>query len=355
MRTDRDPAKAWVSAKLEHDRQLGCCRISPCGRFVAAGGTDEKVLLWDVKTKKKTELEGHRSWLTAMAFAPAGDRIFTADLRGTIRAWALGDGPPKTLWSVDGAHRPALRALAVHPGGSMIATAGDDGTVRLWSPDGKPIRELRGHATPVYSVAFDPDGKALVSGDLSGIVRHWEPETGRHVRDLDASVLHTRKENFLSSVGGVRALAFSPDGKTLAASGLRDAKSNTFCPGKPAVVILDWKKGSRVRVLDTGDGKVDGFVNAVVYLPDGILAGCSETHGGAAGLWFWRPGEERAFHKANAPSGYDLSLHPDGLQLALAAYRSNGRGGNGRPAKTREEYVPHAGEVRIYSLTAKKK
>ena len=51
------------------------------------------------------------------------------------------------------------------------------------------------------------------------------------VRSLDAGQLHTRKENFLADVGGVRSLSFDKAGGQLACGGMTDAKSNSFCPG----------------------------------------------------------------------------------------------------------------------------
>ena len=88
--------------------------------------------------------------------------------------------------------------------------------------------------------------------------------------------------------------------------------------------------------------------------PDGTLCGVSESHGGNAGLYFWKDGPKPA-HTAEAPSAYDVDLHPDGERVAIAAYAAKGGGGNGRGAKTRAEYVPNEGLVRIYSLTEKPK
>ena len=81
-----------------------------------------------------------------------------------------------------------------------------------------------------------------------------------------------------------------------------------------------------------------------------MLAGCGESGAGSTVLCFWKPGETAPFHSLPIPVGYDLDLHPDGLRLAVAVYDARGQSGNGRPAKTKEEYIPNGGSVQIFSL-----
>src|SRR5262249_2238531 len=64
----------------------------------------------------------------------------------------------------------------------------NDNLVKLWSAgDGSPVRELNGHTCHVYNVAFHPDGRHLVSGDLRGVVKQWDVARGAEVRTLDAA------------------------------------------------------------------------------------------------------------------------------------------------------------------------
>ena len=140
---------------------LSCCRFGPGGKFVVAGGVDGKVHQWDLETEKKTSANGHPSWLVVVAIHK--NRLFSADLQGTIicRTFPLDGKEP--AWTVKDTHRPFLRAMAVSPDGKMLVTAGDDRTVRVWDAgSGKSIRSFEGHKGYVYSLAFHPKGSSAI-------------------------------------------------------------------------------------------------------------------------------------------------------------------------------------------------
>ena len=132
---------------------------------------------------------------------------------------------------------------------------------------------------------------------------------------------------------------------------MTDAKSNAFCPGKPAVLVFDWKSGKLLQTLrpkHTSDGPIKGLA----FLSDGTLAGHAEHLNGGSSLEFWKPDQPQSFHMIKRQSAYCLDVHPDGLQMAAATFKPNGRGGNGRHAKP-EEYTTHDGEISIFSLFEK--
>jgi WD40 repeat protein len=341
-----DPTKSWIGKSLKHAKMLTCGKVSPCGKFVAAGGSDAKVHVWNLESGERTEVGDHTGYLAAVAYLPDG-RLLTADRHGTVHLRAEG----KIVWSIRDAHAGWIRALAVSPDGKSFVTAGHDPVVRQWScEDGKKLREFTGHST-VFSVLYHPDGKALVTGDLQGVIRHWDLETGKLAREIDAKILHTRSEEMLADVGGVRSLAFTPKGDELAAGGIREAKSNTFCPGLPSVLVFDWATGKRKIMHVPKDEKIDGYINSLRYLPDGSLAGVGEAHA-AGGFFVWKPGEAQAVYYLHMGAPYEMDLHPDGQRLFLASYEAKGKNGNGRNAG-RNEYVPNAGCVNELNLFPK--
>ena len=350
-----DVRKAWVSRELTHDLQLFRAQFSPDGKHIAGVGVDKLVHVWeltDEKTEKKITLNAHKTWVSSLAFHPKAKRLFTADYQGVIHCWNY-TAPGKPVWTIPNADHDNVRALTLTPDGKYLISGSDDAVIKIWNTtNGKPLAKLEGHKECIFSLASSPDGKHLVSGDLYGSVRQWTIGGWKPVRELDAKILHTRLDNFIADVGGVRSLAFSPDGKTLAAGGMKEAKSNAFCPGKPTVLIFDWASGKQKIELHI-TGKSDGPFNALRYLDSNTLAGHTEILHAGSELTFWKTDKTDPLHSIPNASAYDLSLHPDGRQLLATTYVSGGASGNGAQKRHRENYPPNKTLLKIFSLFAK--
>ena len=347
-----DVTQAWASRELEHGRQLFRAQFSPDGQWIAAGGQDKLVHLWEQEKDGKKTLQGHKTWVSSLVFHPKEKKLFTADYIGVIHCWDY-EKADKPTWTIKEADRDNVRALVVTADGKYLISAGDDAVIKVWkASDGKQVATLEGHEECIFCLAISPDGKHLVSGDLLGRIRQWSIGKWKQVRELDAKLLHTREENFLADVGGVRSFAFSFDGKLLAVGGMKEAKSNAFCPGKPTVLIFDWKTGELRNELQI-KGKSDGPFNALRFLEDGILVGHTEILHSASELAFWKVDQAEPIHSIKNGSGYDLSLHPDKRQLLVPTYVTGGSSGNGGRGKTPENYLPNTSILRIFSLYAK--
>ncbi len=351
-----DIRKARVSVEFKHPSQLFRARFSPCGKTIAAIGVDTAVHLWNIEDKAEKSFQAHKTWVSSICFSPAGNDLYTADYHGVIHCWNyLARAGSKPRWSIPAADRNNVRALAVSGNGEFLFSAGDEGVVRAWNTaNGKLLKELKGHTECIFSLAVHPDGGTLVSGDLLGSIRRWKIPSWEGAGELDARVLHTRKDNFIADVGGVRSLAFSPDGKLLAAGGFRDAKSNAFCPGTPAVLVFDWSKGTSSSELRL-KAKSDGPINGLCFLEDSTLAGYGEHLHSATELSFWDPAKQAPVHSLSGQSAYDLDLHPDGRRLLAPVYVSGGTSGNGARKRHREKYSPNETVLRIYDLFASTK
>ena len=311
-----DPAQTRVVKELKHGSPLIGCRFDATGRFVFAGTQDNTVQRWEIESGQKTSLSGHGSWVRGIASSPYGQMVFTGAYDGQVKSWPAAVESPEPIWTQD-AHQGWVRAVAVSPDGQWIATTGNDHKVRIWSAvDGKLVRELTGHASHVYNVAFHPNGEALASADLKGIVKHWDLATGSVVRQLEATLLCKFDDTFKADCGGVRSMAFSPDGRFLACAGITDVTNAFAGIGKPVIVLFDWLTGARKHLLRP-QADFTGVMWGVAFHPAGFIIGVGGGSSGGA-LWFRRPDQPQSFFTLKLPSqGRDVDLHPDGLRLAV--------------------------------------
>ncbi len=314
-----EPAATRLLNTLTHDRPVIACRFDSLGNSLFAGAQDNSFHRWDIFSGPMVHQPGHGSWVGAIQLLPKLNQAVTGGHEGKLTWWSDLDSTPKVVRIVD-AHKGYLRAIAVSPDGTLVATGGNDSMVRIWSAvDGSLVKELPGHERHVYNVAFHPSGKFLISGDLIGVLKQWEVGPWTLVRDLDAKVLWKFDAGFQADVGGIRAIDFSPDGKLLAVGGITEV-SNAFAGvGVPAVVLFDFETGKQLRVMKPKDN-FQGSVYSLRFHPTEpfiVAAG----GGNGASLWFWKFEEEKSFADVKLPGvAYDMTLHPDGLRLAVAMF-----------------------------------
>ena len=207
-----------------------------------------KDFLEDAKVQK---IAAHASTVTAIA---AGGGVAASAARdGKVLVWNLpAEKATQTL-----AHGAAVRALAVSDDGKTLASAGDDGSVQLWNPaDGKSIRKLTGPADWLLAVAFSRDGKFAAAGGQDGKLWLWETATGRKVFDVPSSPPAPKGANPPPPPNVVGAIAFSPDGKTVAQGG-SDAK-------------LYFHQATDGKLLRTGTGHTH-TLTGIAFHPAGQL------------------------------------------------------------------------------------
>ncbi len=159
--------------------------------------------LWDLKAKRRIE---------PFFREPNGVRAVAACPAKKVVAWATGH-MKVTAWDIrrqSPVHFPTTHtspAVALSTDGNLLAAA-VDWTVKVFDIARRhELVTLKGHKGQVSAVAFSPDGGTIATGSWDQTVRLWDPVSGRE------------RASYRWSVGKVYSLAYAPDGLRLAAGG----------------------------------------------------------------------------------------------------------------------------------------
>ncbi|QVL29928.1 WD40 repeat domain-containing protein [Telmatocola sphagniphila] len=260
----------------EHSLKMICfgiAQVPKSSRFYL-GGSDFKVYEVDLAANKfePAEKYAHESYVTTLALS--GNQLVSGGYDGKLIWWDTE--AKKQIRSIEG-HSRWIRKIALSPDGKILASVADDMVCRIWDlQTGKKIRELRGHAekTPshfdsmLYAVAFSPDGKWLATADKIGHIVLWDLESGKQLYSLEAPVMYTwDKVQRLHSIGGIRSLAFSPNGKLLAVGGTGKIGNIDHLEAKVRIEIFDLEAKKQIGEY-VGD-KSQGLINHMQFAPDG--------------------------------------------------------------------------------------
>ena len=274
--TSSTPATLKLVKELKRDEIVFALARVPGTRRLIFGGSDFRVHDVDMAAEKPEPHalgdHGHDSYVTSLAVA--GSR------------WAVSGGYDGKLiwWDLEGgervraieAHAKWIRDVAATADGATIASVADDMVCRLWDAETGALRhELRGHEvqTPhhypsmLFACAFSPDGRYLATGDKVGHVVVWDVADGRPAATLEAPVMYTWDPvQRRHSIGGIRALAFTPDGTALAVGGIGKIGNIDHLESPARIEVFDWRKGERTHEFTD---LPKGIVERLVFLPDG--------------------------------------------------------------------------------------
>jgi len=212
----------WRAGNAEPDRVLeghtapiAALAVSPDGTMLASASWDQTIRLWPLAGGAPRVLEGHTQNVNGVAFAPDGRTLVSVGYDQSVRIWPLAGTPAPTVVVMPGplnavaiggdgeiaagaadgklyfltgggtrvgevaaGPKPVI-SISISPDNMLAAAAGIGGSVAVIDRRTRTLaRTLVGPGLPVWSVAFLPDSRTLLTGGADNIIRRWNAVTG---------------------------------------------------------------------------------------------------------------------------------------------------------------------------------
>jgi WD40 repeat protein len=197
------------------------------GRYLVSASRDRTLRLWDTETGVTMRvLQGHTASVSGIAILKK--HIYSASNDGLVMRWNY-NLPYQYEVNLPNKSEEQAYSTAIAPDGNSVAVGFADGTLRLyalqksrskpryewkqgykWEPEwSKKYKEAHGNSIP--NITFNPKGTLLASASFDGTVKLWKVNSHSNKGDI-----LQEQQTFNHQEAHVNAVAFSPDGNTLA-------------------------------------------------------------------------------------------------------------------------------------------
>jgi cytochrome c len=185
-----------------HQGPVVALAVSPDGTTLASASWDHTARIWPLAGGAPRVIEGHAQNVNGVAFAPDGHALITAGYDATLRITPLDNGSPPIVATLP----TPLNAVAVAADGEIVS-AGADGKVYLLSAAGELRAEIEAAQTPIIALALSGDGRLIAAAGIRGSVAIID----RAARKLERTLVGPGLP--------VWSAAFFPDSRTLLTGG----------------------------------------------------------------------------------------------------------------------------------------
>lgn len=272
-----------------HTGQLMAVAFSPNHKFLATAGADATIRIWNMNNGSEMRaLQGHSDWVTSLAFLGDSEGLLSASVDGSIKLWTESKAFEPLVFG----HDQPINYLAMTFAGDLLASGSDEGRILLWNPEtGEEQGSMSNHQVGIKALAFSNDGKRLVSADRDLYLKLWEVPARREV------------QSFLCKSDGIHRLAFLQGDRGVIGS---TGSSN----------VAAWKLEERLLTPEPALSFLgyERHCNAVTFARDRVAMGSTD---GKVKLWKINglKNESDAELQAYQVAVHELTLSSDGKRL----------------------------------------
>ena len=197
-----DPPIPQAGVLVGHSDWVKAVVISPDGKKLVSGSTDQTIKVWDLNLRKNIQtLSGHSDWVLSLTIGADWQNLVSGSADRTVRVWHLPTG--ELLQTFQG-HSDWVTCTAFNSENRIVASGSADRTIRIWDlKRDKLLHTLKGQLGFIRAIAMSRDGQILASGGDDKTVKIWNPNKGRLLKI------------FKGHSGFIRTIAISDDGHTL--------------------------------------------------------------------------------------------------------------------------------------------
>ncbi|MCY3744447.1 MAG: WD40 repeat domain-containing protein [Candidatus Poribacteria bacterium] len=248
--------------------------VSPDGSLMAVASS-VGVWLYSAYTDEFLSLlsSEHRRIPSTVAFSPDSAQVAIGYRDGRVILWNVFIENVEADLPIF-LHGGAVTSVTFSPDGELLAIGSSDNSATLWDVADRAIRFTFKHEDSIRVVLFSPDGRRLATGSMDGTTKLWDIETGKQLRsfahpDHHKSVTFPSGHTMPYNEGGIRCVAFSPDGKLLATGGIhqdRDIKLWDIALGKQRWSVTHAESAKSITFSPDGTLIATYFSDEVVHV-----------------------------------------------------------------------------------------